>query len=76
MYVVDTDVSVVAISGILYQEQEWNRKTILRPLAYRSKDLRDTEMKYGVSKAEFFCGGYLRGEIQSLTGRRAIQATC
>ena len=54
MYVVDTDASVVAISGIMYQELEWNRKIVMKPLAYRSKDMSDTEMKYGVPKAEFF----------------------
>ena len=47
MYVLDTDASVVAISGILHQEQEWNGRTVLRPIAYGSKLLSDTEMKYG-----------------------------
>ena len=28
MYVLDTDESVVAISGILHQEQEWNGRTV------------------------------------------------
>ena len=54
MYVLDTDASVVAISGILHQEQEWNWKTALRPIAYGSKVLSDTEMKYGAPKAEMF----------------------
>ena len=54
MYVLDTDASVVAISGILHQEQEWNGKTVLRPIAYGSKVLSDTEMKYGSPKAEMF----------------------
>ena len=54
MYVLDTDASVVAISGILHQEQEWNKKTVLRPIAYGSKVLSDTEMKYGAPKAEMF----------------------
>ena len=45
MYVLDTDASVVAISGILHQEQEWNGRTVLRPIAYGSKVLSDTEMK-------------------------------
>ena len=44
MYVLDTDASVVAISSILHQEQEWNGKTILRPIACGSKILSDTEM--------------------------------
>ena len=54
MYVLDTDASVVAISGILHQEQERNGKTVLRPIAYGSKVLSDTEMKYGIQKAEMF----------------------
>ena len=54
MYVLDTDASVVAISGILHQEQEWNGKTVLRPIAYGSKVLSDTDMKYGAPKAEKF----------------------
>ena len=44
MYVLDTDASVVAISGILHQEQEWNGRTVLRPIVYGSKVLSDTEM--------------------------------
>ena len=51
MYVLDT---VVAILGILHQEQEWNERTVLRPIAYGSKVLSDTEMKYGAPKAELF----------------------
>ena len=54
MYVLNTDASVVAISGILHQEQEWNEKTVLRPIAYGSKVVSDTEMKYGAPKAEMF----------------------
>ena len=54
MFVLDTDASVVAISGILHQEQEWNGRTVLRPIAYGSKVLSDTEMKYGAPKAEKF----------------------
>ena len=54
MFVLDTDSSVVAISGILHQEQEWNGRTVLRPIAYGSKVSSDTEMKYGAAKAEMF----------------------
>ena len=54
MYVLDTDASVRAISGILHQEQEWNGKTVLRPIEYGSKVLSDTEMKYGAPKEEMF----------------------
>ena len=53
-YVLDTDASVVAISGILHQEQEWNGRTVLCPIAYGSKVLSDTEVKYGAPKAEIF----------------------
>ena len=54
MFVLETDASVVAISGILHQEQEWNGRTVLRPTAYESKVLSDTEMKYGAPKTEMF----------------------
>ena len=54
MFVLNTDASVVAISGILHQEQEWNGRMVLRPIAYGSKVLSDTEMKYGAPKAEIF----------------------
>ena len=42
------------ISGILHQDEEWNGRTVLRPIAYGSKVLSDTEMKYGAPKAEMF----------------------
>ena len=54
MFVLDTEASAVAISGLLHQEQEWNGRTVLRPIAYGSKVLSDTEMKYGAPKAEMF----------------------
>ena len=40
MFVLDTDASVVAISGILHQEQKWNGRTVLRPIACGSNFLR------------------------------------
>ena len=81
MFVLDTDASVVAISGILHQEKEWKGKTVLRPIAYRSKVLSDTEMKYGAPKAEMFavvtfvekCRAYLGSEPFKLrVGNRAL----
>ena len=54
MYVLDTDASVVAISGKLHQDQDWNGRIVLRPIAYGSKVLSDIEMKYGAPKAEMF----------------------
>ena len=54
MFVLGTDASVVAISGILHQEQEWNGRTVLRPIAYGSKVLSNAEMMYRAPKAEKF----------------------
>ena len=50
MFVLDTDASVVAISGILHHEQEWNGRTVLRPIAYGSKVLNDTEISMAHQK--------------------------
>ena len=52
MYVLDTDASVVAIWGIQHQEQEWNGRTVHRPIASGSKVLSDTEMEYSAPEAE------------------------
>ena len=54
MYVFDTDSSVVAISAILHQEQEWNGRTVFCHIAYGSNVLSDTEMKHGTPNAEMF----------------------
>ena len=74
MYVLDTDASVVAISGILHQEQEWNGKAVLRPIAYGSKVLIDTEMKYGAPKAEMFAVVTFVEKYRAYLRQRAIQA--
>ena len=37
MYVLDTDASVVAISGILHQEQEWNWEDSLETNSVREQ---------------------------------------
>ena len=52
MYVLDTDASLVAISEIVHQKREWNGRTVLRPSAYGSKMLSDTDVKLGAPKAE------------------------
>ena len=54
MYVLDTDASVVAVSGIIHQERNRIGKTVLRPIAYGGKVLSDTEMKNGTTKAGMF----------------------
>ena len=68
MCVLDTDVSVVAISGIIHQEQERNGRTVLRPIAYVSKILSDTEMKYGAPKAEKFAVIFFVGKNRAFLG--------
>ena len=35
----------VAVSSIMHQEQDWNGKMVLRPIAYGCKVLNDTEME-------------------------------
>ena len=39
---------------ILHQEREWKGKTVLRPIAYGSKVLSDTELENGAPKVETF----------------------
>ena len=64
------------MSGILHQEQERNVRTVLRPIAYGSKVLSDTEMKYGASKVEVFPVITCCGEIQGLLGECSFQVAC
>ncbi len=51
-FILDTDASDVAISGILLQEQEIDGKIKVRPIAYGSRMLNSTERRYGAAKAE------------------------
>ena len=57
-FVLDTDASAVAISGILHQWQippmEWR----LRPIVYLSKKLNATQAKYGAPKLEMYAAYY------------------
>ena len=55
MYVLDTDASVVTISGIMHKEQDCDGTTVLRPIAYGSKVLSNTETKYGGPKEKEDC---------------------
>ena len=73
MFVLDTDASVVAISGIPHQEQEWNGRTVLRPIAYGSKVLSDEVRR---AKSGDICGDHFRGKIQGLLGECSLQVTC
>ena len=69
-FVLDTDVSKVAIAGILHQEQEYNGKTILRPIVYGSKSLTKTQLNYGAPKLEMYAVFYFVEKFHSyLAGR-------
>ena len=55
-FVLVKDASAVAIAEILQQEQEqeYNGKTILRPIVYGSKSLTRTQLNYGATKLEMY----------------------
>ena len=57
-FVVDTDASAVAISGILHQWQGAPGERPLRPIIYGSKKLTTTQSKYGAPKIEMFAAYY------------------
>ena len=52
--ILDTCASVIGISELLCQEQDWNGKTVLRIKAHCSIVTSDTEMKYEAPKMEMF----------------------
>ena len=57
-FVLDTDASAVAISGILHQWQGAPGERHLRPIIYGSKKLTTTQAKYGAPKLEMFAAYY------------------
>ena len=57
-FVLDTDASAVAISGILNQWQGSPGERRLRPIIYGSKKLTTTQAKYGAPKLEIFAAYY------------------
>ena len=75
MYVLDTDASVVAISGILHQQQEWKGRTFLRPIAYGSKVLSDTEINFVASEAEMFAVVTFGEKYRAYIRVRSLKAT-
>ena len=72
MCVLDTDASVVAISRIMHQEQEWNGRTVLCRMAYGIKVLRETEMKHGAPKPELIAVVRSRRIFAPLWGRSLL----
>ena len=57
-FVLDTDASAVAISGILHQWQGAPGERRLRPIVYGTKKLTTTQAKYGAPKLEMFAAYY------------------
>ena len=57
-FVLDTDASAVAISGILHQWQGPPGEKRLRPIVYGSKKLNATQAKYGAPKLEMYAAYY------------------
>ena len=57
-FVLDTDASAVAISGILHQWQGPPGERRLRPIVHGSKKLTTTQAKYGAPKLEMFAAYY------------------
>ena len=53
-FVLETDASAVAISGILHQWRGAPGERRLRPIIYGSKKLTTTQAKYGAPKLEMF----------------------
>ena len=64
-FVLDTDASAVGIAGILHQEQEYNGKTILRPIVYGSKSLTRTQLNYGAPELEMYAVFYFIEKFHS-----------
>ena len=69
-FVLDTDASAVAIAGILHQEQEWEGKTVLRPIHYGSKTLSRTQMKYGAPELELLAAYFFVDKLHSYLAPR------
>ena len=57
-FVLDTEASAVAISGILHQWQGPPGERRLRPILYGSKKLNATQAKYGAPKLELYAAYY------------------
>ena len=65
-----TDAGAVPIAGIIHKEQEYNGKSIRRPIVNGSKSLTRTQLNYGASKLEMYAVLYLVEKFHSyLVGR-------
>ena len=75
-FVLDTAASTVAIAGILHQKQEYNGKTILRPIVYGSKSLKRTQLNYGAPKLEMYAVFYFCRKILLISSWSRIHPPC
>ena len=64
-FVLDTDASAVTIAGIIHRKQEYNAKTILRPIVFGSKVLIRTQLTYGATKLEMYAVFYFIEKFHS-----------
>ena len=69
-FVLDTDVSTVAIAVILHKEKQHNGETVLRHIVCGSKSLTRTKLNYGAPKLEMYVMFYFIEKFHSyLAGR-------
>ena len=68
-YVLDTDASEVAIAGILAQVKVINGEEKECPIAFESKSLSETEMRYPAAKAEMLAAIYFIENYRPLLTR-------
>ena len=71
-FVLDTDASAVAISGILHQLQGPPSERRLRPIVYGSKKLNATQAKYGAPKLEMYAAYFILKNHSYLCSRKFI----
>ena len=76
MFVLEMDASVVAISGILHQERDWNGRTVLRPIAYGSREFERYRDEVWRSESGNVRGDQFRGKMQGLLGECSLQVAC
>ena len=69
-FVLETDASEVAIARILHQDQDYNGKTVLRPIVYGSKLLTRTQPNYGAPKLEMYAVFYFIEKLLSYLADR------
>ena len=75
-YHMDTDASVVAISGILQQYQMHEGELVLKVIAYGSRGLQPTEIKYGAPKLEMLAAIYFIESFDKFLSHKTFLLRC